>query len=88
METHPESPKPVAKWVRALACLFTLILAVEIVWLAYFALHSSLRTPTLEVLAYGALVLWLAPLFAFVAATGRSPRWWPILGSYIWRGKR
>ena len=88
MQAHPESPKPVAKWVRALAWLFTTILAAEVVLLPYFALKRSLPDPTWETAAYGALILWLGPLFAFVAIKGRAPRWWPLLGDHLWRTRR
>lgn len=56
METHAESPKPVARWVRALAWLFTLILTGEIVYLPYFALRYPLPWPTWQILAFGVLV--------------------------------
>lgn len=88
MQAHSESPKPVARWIRALAVLFTLILAAEVVLLPYLALKHSFPSPTWKTVAYGVLILWLGPLFAFVAVKGRAPRSWPLLGDYLWRTKR
>jgi hypothetical protein len=50
-------------------------------WATYSVLARGVWWPGIYGVIQLAAVLWLLPLFAFVALTGRTPRSWPGFGS-------
>jgi hypothetical protein len=77
--------RPVKGWVRALAWVIVLASVISLGGLIYLfiarGVWPSTGWPGIFRILLVAAVIWLWPLFAFVAIKGRAPRSWPGLGS-------
>jgi hypothetical protein len=90
-------PRPVRLWVRALAWVIVITGIPAIAWRSYTLLAKGVGpeifrefiehplTGVLRAIQVAAMI-WLFPLFTFVALKGRAPRSWPGLGSAAWKG--
>jgi hypothetical protein len=94
----PETAEPqrVRLWVRALAWVIVITGIPAIGWMSYRVLAKGVWPDIFRELmehplegfyrvVQVAAVIWLFPLFAFVALKGRAPRSWPGIRSAAWK---
>jgi hypothetical protein len=78
-------PRRIKAWVRALAWVITLTGVPAAGAYLYALIVGSHAWSRPQAAIYLLVLVWMLPVFAFVAVKGAAPRRWPGLAFWRWR---